>query len=42
MDQTHTSEVAVMVDTFRPLLLSPAALAISDDAYPWTWSRQPT
>jgi homogentisate 1,2-dioxygenase len=42
MDQTHTSEVAVMVDTFRPLLLGPAALAVSDEAYPWTWSRQPT
>lgn len=35
----RTEEVAVMVDTFRPLLLGPAALAVADDDYPWSWSR---
>ena len=39
-DKDRTEEVAVMVDTFRPLSLGPAALEISDDAYPWSWSRQ--
>ncbi|ACU53758.1 homogentisate 12-dioxygenase [Acidimicrobium ferrooxidans DSM 10331] len=38
--QPGTEEVAVMVDTFRPLMLSETALAIDDDAYPWTWSRR--
>ena len=33
-----TDELAVMVDTFRPLDLGPAALEAEDDAYPWTWS----
>ena len=37
-DQTRTEEVAVMIDTFRPLDLGPAALAIADDDYPWTWA----
>jgi homogentisate 1,2-dioxygenase len=31
-------ELAVMVDTFRPLALAPAALACEDPGYPWTWS----
>ncbi len=34
-----TDELAVMVDTFRPLQLGPAALACEDDAYAWTWAR---
>ena len=37
-DQDRTEEVAVMVDTFRPLALSPAALACTDPDYPWSWS----
>ncbi len=37
-DQTATAETAVMIDTFRPLMVSEAARAISDDAYPYTWS----
>ncbi|MEA2717504.1 MAG: homogentisate 1,2-dioxygenase, partial [Actinomycetota bacterium] len=37
-DQDRTEEVAVMVDTFRPLLLGPAALACTDPDYPWSWS----
>jgi homogentisate 1,2-dioxygenase len=32
-----TDETAVMVDTFRPLALGPAARACEDDAYAWTW-----
>ncbi len=33
-----TSEMAVMIDTFRPLDLGEAALACEDPGYPWTWS----
>ncbi|MFZ0323433.1 MAG: homogentisate 1,2-dioxygenase [Actinomycetes bacterium] len=33
-----TDELAVMVDTFRPLDLGPAALEAEDTQYPWTWS----
>ncbi len=39
LDQDRTAEVAVMVDTFRPLQLGDAALAVSDPAYPWSWNR---
>jgi len=38
--QDRTEEVAVMVDTFRPLLLGPAALEVADDEYPWSWARR--
>ena len=31
-------ELAVMVDTFRPLNLAEAALACEDPGYPWTWA----
>jgi homogentisate 1,2-dioxygenase len=34
----RTEEVAVMVDTFRPLLISDDARAVSDPTYPWTWA----
>ena len=33
-----TDELAVMVDTFRPLDLGEAALACEDSAYAWTWA----
>jgi homogentisate 1,2-dioxygenase len=33
-----TDEWAVMVDTFRPLELGPAALACEDPGYAWTWA----
>jgi homogentisate 1,2-dioxygenase len=33
-----TAELAVMVDTFRPLEVADAARAVEDPAYPWTWS----
>jgi homogentisate 1,2-dioxygenase len=32
-------ELAVMVDTFRPLDLTEAALSCEDPSYAWTWSR---
>ena len=31
-------ELAVMVDTFRPLSLAPAGLSCEDPGYAWTWS----
>lgn len=34
-----TDEIAVMVDTFRPLNLGPAALGAEDSEYAWTWAR---
>jgi homogentisate 1,2-dioxygenase len=33
-----TTELAVMVDTFRPLLLGEAAEACDDPDYPWSWA----
>ncbi|WP_169986455.1 homogentisate 1,2-dioxygenase [Microbispora sp. H10836] len=36
---TETTEMAVMLDTFRPLDLGPAALACEDTDYAWTWAR---
>jgi homogentisate 1,2-dioxygenase len=35
---TGTAELAVMVDTFRPLEIGAAARSAEDPAYPWTWS----
>jgi homogentisate 1,2-dioxygenase len=32
-----TEELAVMVDTFRPLFLTPQAAALENPAYPYTW-----
>ncbi|GIH69924.1 homogentisate 1,2-dioxygenase [Sphaerimonospora thailandensis] len=37
---TTTTEVAVMLDTFRPLDLGPAALSCEDPAYAWTWTTR--
>ncbi|GAB7037409.1 MULTISPECIES: homogentisate 1,2-dioxygenase [Catenuloplanes] len=36
---TEVDELAVMVDTFRPLELGEAATAAEDPAYPWSWAR---
>ncbi|HEU5156947.1 MAG TPA: homogentisate 1,2-dioxygenase [Streptosporangiaceae bacterium] len=36
---TTTTETAVMIDTFRPLLLGPAAVRSEDPEYAWTWAR---
>ena len=37
--RTTTDETAVMIDTFRPLNLGPAARAAEDPEYAWTWAR---
>jgi len=38
-----TEELAVMVDTFRPLLIGDGARACVDPDYPWSWARsEPT
>jgi homogentisate 1,2-dioxygenase len=37
--KTTTDETAVMVDTFRPLGLGPAARRAEDPEYAWTWAR---
>ncbi|MGI8695881.1 MAG: homogentisate 1,2-dioxygenase domain-containing protein, partial [Mycobacteriales bacterium] len=34
----YFDELAVMVDTFRPLDICPAGLACEDPGYAWTWS----
>jgi homogentisate 1,2-dioxygenase len=34
---TRTDELAVMVDTFRPLLPTPQGMALDDPAYPYSW-----
>jgi homogentisate 1,2-dioxygenase len=36
-DMTRTDELAVMVDTFRPLSLTREAVACDDPAYPLSW-----
>ncbi len=38
--KARTEELAVMVDTFHPLALGPAAVATEDEAYPWTWAQR--
>lgn len=35
--KTGTQELAVMVDTFRPLSLTPEALALEDENYAFSW-----
>jgi homogentisate 1,2-dioxygenase len=34
---TRTDELAVMVDTFRPLLLTKQAMTMDDPGYPLSW-----
>ncbi|NUT17552.1 MAG: homogentisate 1,2-dioxygenase [Hamadaea sp.] len=36
----YFDELAVMVDTFRPLDLCDAGLSCEDSAYAWTWARR--
>ena len=38
----RTDELAVMIDTFEPLLLSEAARRVADPDYPLTWNRAPS
>ncbi len=35
----YFDELAVMVDTFRPLVLGEAGVAADDGAYAWSWAR---
>jgi homogentisate 1,2-dioxygenase len=37
--RTTTDETAVMIDTFRPLLLSEEAAVAEDPEYAWSWAR---
>jgi homogentisate 1,2-dioxygenase len=37
--RTTTDETAVMIDTFRPLLLSEQAAPAEDPEYAWSWAR---
>jgi homogentisate 1,2-dioxygenase len=37
--RTSTDETAVMIDTFRPLLLASAGQSVADPQYAWSWSR---
>lgn len=39
LDKIETNELAVMIDTFSTLCVTPTARAISDDSYPFTWNR---
>jgi homogentisate 1,2-dioxygenase len=35
-----TNEVAVMIDTFRPLRIGEAASSVEDTEYAWSWARR--
>ena len=39
--RTTTDETAVMIDTFRPLLLGPASRPAEDAEYAFSWARSP-
>jgi homogentisate 1,2-dioxygenase len=39
LGKTGTEELAVMLDTFRPLHLGPAARKVEDADYAWSWAR---
>jgi homogentisate 1,2-dioxygenase len=39
LGKERTEELAVMIDTFRPLLLADGARACEDPDYPWSWAR---
>jgi homogentisate 1,2-dioxygenase len=39
VNQSRTDEVAIMLDTFKPLLLGPAARETEDTQYAWSWAR---
>ncbi len=40
LEATHTAELAVMCDTFRPLFPTKEALAMDDPAYPKSWEGE--
>jgi homogentisate 1,2-dioxygenase len=37
LGKTRTEELAVMLDTFRPLRMTKAALKLADEQYPFSW-----
>ncbi len=39
LGMTHTTETAVMIDTFQPLNVTEAARQFEDDSYALSWSR---
>lgn len=39
VDKSSTNELAVMLDTFRPLAIADSARDISDENYAWSWSK---
>jgi homogentisate 1,2-dioxygenase len=41
LGKTRTEELAVMLDTFRPLRLTEATRALEDDDYPFSWKPRP-
>lgn len=41
LGKTRTEELAVMLDTFRPLHLTRAALGLEDESYACSWKPQP-
>jgi homogentisate 1,2-dioxygenase len=41
MGKEATEELAVMMDTFRPLKLTTAARAYEDERYPFSWLERP-
>ncbi len=38
LGKPSTEEFAVMLDTFAPLDLGPAAFDVEDESYPWSWA----
>jgi homogentisate 1,2-dioxygenase len=38
LGKEYFDELAVMVDTFRPLELGEGGLASEDEGYAWTWA----
>ncbi|HEY8546044.1 MAG TPA: hypothetical protein VIL36_13390, partial [Acidimicrobiales bacterium] len=38
LGKARTEELAVMVDTFRPLLVAEGGRACEDEAYAWSWA----
>ncbi|HEY0485522.1 MAG TPA: homogentisate 1,2-dioxygenase [Mycobacteriales bacterium] len=39
LGKEYTDELAIMVDTFRPLGMGEAGAAVEDPAYAWSWDR---
>ena len=40
LNETRTEELVVMCDTFRPLLVTKAALELDDPEYPASWQGE--